>query len=170
MDPETDRVGVVGLGEIGRPMSEHLVRRPGTPVAIHGRARDPDADLLDAGARWHDNRLLTGRRVVRRPADAPGPAPGREGAPDTSRHHQQPATIQVGTRDRRPVLKSGFMMGIKRAIANLPPRHRTSGPLRLRKAAPSSVRLGRHNCVVAVTGGSFCELGVRTILITNGGY
>jgi len=54
MDPETDRVGVVGLGEIGRPMSEHLVRRPGTPVAIHGRARDPDADLLDAGARLHD--------------------------------------------------------------------------------------------------------------------
>ena len=77
MDPGTDRVGVVGLGAMGRPMTEHLLRRPDTPVAIHGRARDPDADLLDAGARWHDNRLLTGRRVVRRPADAPGPAPGR---------------------------------------------------------------------------------------------
>ena len=35
-------------------MTEHLLRRPDTPVAIHGRARDPDADLLDAGARWHD--------------------------------------------------------------------------------------------------------------------
>jgi hypothetical protein len=44
--------------------------------------------------------------------------------------------------------------GIKRAIANVPPRHRTSGPLRLRKAVPSSVRLGRHNFVVAVTLGS----------------
>ena len=54
MDPGTDRVGVVGLGAMGRPMTEHLLRRPDTPVAIHGRARDPDADLLDAGARWHD--------------------------------------------------------------------------------------------------------------------
>ena len=54
MDPGTDRVGVVGLGAMGRPMTEHLLRRPGMPVAIHGRARDPDADLLDAGARWHD--------------------------------------------------------------------------------------------------------------------
>ena len=35
-------------------MTEHLLRRPGMPVAIHGRARDPYADLLDAGARWHD--------------------------------------------------------------------------------------------------------------------
>ena len=35
-------------------MTEHLLRRPDTPVAIHGRARDPYADLLDAGARWHD--------------------------------------------------------------------------------------------------------------------
>ena len=61
-------------------------------------------------------------------------------------------------------------MGINRAIANVPPRHRTSGPLRLRKAAPSSVRLGRHNCVVAGHRGKFCELCVRTILITNGGY
>lgn len=54
MDPGTDRVGVVGLGAMGRPMTEHLLRRPDTPVAIHGRARDPYADLLDAGARWHD--------------------------------------------------------------------------------------------------------------------
>ena len=41
MDPGTDRVGVVGLGAMGRPMTEHLLRRPDTPVAIHGRARDP---------------------------------------------------------------------------------------------------------------------------------
>ncbi|HEY7987979.1 MAG TPA: NAD(P)-dependent oxidoreductase, partial [Lapillicoccus sp.] len=54
MDPGTDRVGVVGLGAMGRPMTEQLLRRPDTPVAIHGRGRDPYADLLDAGARWHD--------------------------------------------------------------------------------------------------------------------
>ncbi len=28
MDPGTDRVGVVGLGAMGRPMTEHLLRRP----------------------------------------------------------------------------------------------------------------------------------------------
>ena len=44
MDPGTDRVGVVGLGAMGRPMTEHLLRRPDTPVAIHGRARDPYAE------------------------------------------------------------------------------------------------------------------------------
>jgi hypothetical protein len=40
MDPGTDRVGVLGLGAMGRPMTEHLLRRPDTPVAIHGRGRD----------------------------------------------------------------------------------------------------------------------------------
>ena len=35
-------------------MTEHLLRRPDTPVAIHGRGRDPYVDLLDADARWHD--------------------------------------------------------------------------------------------------------------------
>ena len=54
MDPGTDRVGVVGLGAMGRPMTEHLLRRPATSIAIHGRGRDRYADLVDAGARWHD--------------------------------------------------------------------------------------------------------------------
>lgn len=54
MDPGTDGVGVLGLGARGRPVTEHLLRRPDTPVAIHGRGRDLYADPLDAGARWHD--------------------------------------------------------------------------------------------------------------------
>jgi glutamyl-tRNA reductase len=50
MEPGTDRVGVVGLGAMGRPMTEHLLRRTETTVAIHGRGRDRYADLVDAGA------------------------------------------------------------------------------------------------------------------------
>ena len=54
MTGTTDRVGVIGLGSMGRPMTEHLLRRPDTTVAIHGRGRDRFLDLVDAGARWHD--------------------------------------------------------------------------------------------------------------------
>ena len=68
MDPGTDRVGVVGLGAMGRPMTEHLLRRATTnsaTVAIHGRGRDRSADLVEAGARWHDTpRSLAGEATV----------------------------------------------------------------------------------------------------------
>jgi len=31
-------------GAMGRPMTEHLLRRPDTPVAIHGRGRERYAE------------------------------------------------------------------------------------------------------------------------------
>ena len=63
---DVDRVGVIGLGAMGRPMTEHLLRRPATAVAIHGRDQDRYAELLDAGARWHDTprSLATDATVV----------------------------------------------------------------------------------------------------------
>jgi 2-hydroxy-3-oxopropionate reductase len=48
------RVGVIGLGAMGRPMTGRLLCRPGARVGIHGRGRDRYTDLLDAGASWHD--------------------------------------------------------------------------------------------------------------------
>ena len=65
---DVDRVGVSGLGAMGRPMTEHLLRRPATAVAIHGRGQDRYADLLDAGARWHETprSLATDATVVLR--------------------------------------------------------------------------------------------------------
>jgi 2-hydroxy-3-oxopropionate reductase len=54
MHAGTDRVGVIGLGAMGRPMTEHLLSRPNTTVGIHGRGQDRYTDLIDAGARWHD--------------------------------------------------------------------------------------------------------------------
>jgi 2-hydroxy-3-oxopropionate reductase len=51
---DVDRVGVIGLGAMGRPMTHHLLRRPATTVAIHGRGPDRYADLVDAGATWHE--------------------------------------------------------------------------------------------------------------------
>ena len=35
---DVDRVGVIGLGAMGRPMTEHLLRRPATTVAVPGAA------------------------------------------------------------------------------------------------------------------------------------
>ena len=52
--PIGDRVGVIGLGAMGRPMTGHLLSRSGAQVRIHGRGRDRYADLVDAGATWCD--------------------------------------------------------------------------------------------------------------------
>ncbi len=52
--PDGDRVGMIGLGAMGRPMARHLLRRPGAEVGIYGRGRDRYRDLLDAGAVWRD--------------------------------------------------------------------------------------------------------------------
>jgi 2-hydroxy-3-oxopropionate reductase len=51
MEPATIRVGVIGLGAMGRPMTRHLAA--GHTVSITGRG-GPErfADLLDAGVRW----------------------------------------------------------------------------------------------------------------------
>jgi 2-hydroxy-3-oxopropionate reductase len=54
VSPIGDRVGVIGLGAMGRPMTGHLLSRSGARVAIHGRGRDRYTDLVDAGATWHD--------------------------------------------------------------------------------------------------------------------
>ena len=47
-------VGVIGLGMMGHPMTVNLLKRGNGPVHITGRGRDRYADLIDAGAGWHD--------------------------------------------------------------------------------------------------------------------
>jgi 2-hydroxy-3-oxopropionate reductase len=51
---DIERVGVIGLGAMGQPMTAHLLRRPATSVAVYGRGRERYTDLLDAGAQWHE--------------------------------------------------------------------------------------------------------------------
>jgi 2-hydroxy-3-oxopropionate reductase len=54
-------VGVIGLGMMGRPMAVNLLERGGGAVHITGRGQDRYADLIDAGAVWHENaRSLAG--------------------------------------------------------------------------------------------------------------
>ena len=44
------RIGFVGLGIMGKPMSKHLLHA-GYDVVVHNRSREPVAELVDAGAR-----------------------------------------------------------------------------------------------------------------------
>jgi 2-hydroxy-3-oxopropionate reductase len=44
------RIGFVGLGIMGKPMSKHLLQA-GYDVVVHNRSREPVAELVDAGAR-----------------------------------------------------------------------------------------------------------------------
>lgn len=54
MEPALSRVGVIGLGAMGRPMARHL--SAAHTVSITGRGgRERFADLLDAGAQWCDS-------------------------------------------------------------------------------------------------------------------
>ena len=54
-------VGVIGLGMMGRPMAVNLLDRDDGAVHITGRQRDRYAELIDAGAVWHDTpRSLAG--------------------------------------------------------------------------------------------------------------
>jgi 2-hydroxy-3-oxopropionate reductase len=58
-------VGVIGLGMMGRPMAVNLLNRGDRVVLITGRRRDRYADLIDAGAVWHDTpRSLAGATQV----------------------------------------------------------------------------------------------------------
>lgn len=53
--PYPSQVAVVGLGNMGLPMSRHLLRAArdtGTVLTVHGRNRDKAAGLLEAGAHW----------------------------------------------------------------------------------------------------------------------
>ena len=54
-------VGVIGLGAMGRPMAEHLLRERGA-LRITGRARRHE-DLEALGAAWADT--LTSRSTRR---------------------------------------------------------------------------------------------------------
>lgn len=46
-------VGMVGLGVMGAPMAENLMKaKPEVRVLVHGRSRDRLQSLLDAGAEW----------------------------------------------------------------------------------------------------------------------
>ncbi len=44
------RIGFIGLGIMGKPMSGHLLQA-GYDVVVHNRSREPVAELVDAGAR-----------------------------------------------------------------------------------------------------------------------
>ncbi len=44
------RIGFVGLGIMGKPMSKHLLHA-GYDLVVHNRSREPVAELVDAGAR-----------------------------------------------------------------------------------------------------------------------
>lgn len=47
------RIGVIGLGAMGRPMAHHLLEANGS-LHITGRTRRDDDSLIVAGATWHD--------------------------------------------------------------------------------------------------------------------
>lgn len=49
------RVGVIGLGVMGRPMAANLLSKGATGVDITGRNKTKYGDLLDSGAHWHDS-------------------------------------------------------------------------------------------------------------------
>jgi 2-hydroxy-3-oxopropionate reductase len=58
-------VGVIGLGMMGRPMAVNLLDRGDAAVHITGRQRDRYAELIDAGAVWHDTpRSLAGAAKI----------------------------------------------------------------------------------------------------------
>lgn len=50
---EIDHVGVIGLGAMGLPMARNLVAA-GLPVGLTGRTPAKAAELVEAGASWHD--------------------------------------------------------------------------------------------------------------------
>ncbi len=53
IDVHDDRIGVIGLGAMGRPMAHHLLEANGS-LHITGRARRDDDSLIESGATWHD--------------------------------------------------------------------------------------------------------------------
>jgi len=58
---ESIGVGVIGLGMMGRPMAVNLLEHVDGKVHITGRGQDRYADLIDAGAVWHETaRSLAG--------------------------------------------------------------------------------------------------------------
>jgi 3-hydroxyisobutyrate dehydrogenase len=54
------RIGFVGLGNMGRPMAEHLLRA-GHALVVHTRTRAKAEPLVAAGARWCDEPGETAR-------------------------------------------------------------------------------------------------------------
>ncbi|HWH99521.1 MAG TPA: NAD(P)-dependent oxidoreductase [Propionibacteriaceae bacterium] len=52
---ESVGVGVIGLGMMGLPMTANLLEHGDATVHITGRRQARYADLIDAGAVWHDN-------------------------------------------------------------------------------------------------------------------
>ncbi|MEO8828711.1 NAD(P)-dependent oxidoreductase [Lapillicoccus sp.] len=48
-------VGIIGLGAMGRPMAKNLIDRSSHTVHVTGRGAARYADLVAAGAQWHDN-------------------------------------------------------------------------------------------------------------------
>ncbi len=53
IDVHDDRIGVIGLGAMGRPMAHHLLEANGS-LHITGRTRRDDDSLIASGAAWHD--------------------------------------------------------------------------------------------------------------------
>ena len=60
-------VGIIGLGAMGLPMAARLVRSAGAdPLRVTGRTPEKAADLVAAGAEWHDTArsLAAGADVI----------------------------------------------------------------------------------------------------------
>ena len=53
IDVHDDRIGVIGLGAMGRPMAHHLLEA-NRSLQITGRTRRDDDSLIASGATWHD--------------------------------------------------------------------------------------------------------------------
>lgn len=50
----SDRIGFIGLGNMGQPMAANLLRHCGT-LTVHDLRQDAAAELLAAGARWAES-------------------------------------------------------------------------------------------------------------------
>ncbi len=60
-------VGIIGLGAMGKPMTANLIRATGErTVRVTGRTAEKAADLVAAGAEWHDSArsLATGAQLI----------------------------------------------------------------------------------------------------------
>ena len=61
MDKSRPRLGLVGLGIMGRPMGRNLLKA-GFPLVVHNRSREPVAELVAEGA----DAAMTPREVAER--------------------------------------------------------------------------------------------------------
>jgi 2-hydroxy-3-oxopropionate reductase len=80
-NPQSDNVGFIGLGLMGKPMARNLLKR-GFPLVVHSRSRGPVDELVAAGAEAADTPAEVAhraRRIVTMLPDSPDVASVLEG-------------------------------------------------------------------------------------------